>query len=101
LLLVVLIPIALAGGTLNTVINSVLSKSVLPQETGGILGLAAALESLTRVVGPTLGGALLQTLGPWAPGVFGAVVLAWLGSFVGRRVLSESSSLASATETVV
>jgi DHA1 family tetracycline resistance protein-like MFS transporter len=100
-LLVVLIPIALAGGTLNTVINSVLSKSVLPQETGGILGLAAALESLTRVVGPTLGGALLQTLGPWAPGVFGAVVLAWLGSFVGRRVLSESSSLASATETVV
>jgi len=100
-LLVVLIPIALAGGTLNTVINSVLSKSVLPQETGGILGLSAALESLTRVVGPTLGGALLQTLGPWAPGVFGAIILAWLGSFVGRRVLTESSSVASSSETVV
>ncbi len=99
-LLVVLIPIALAGGTLNTVINSVLSKSVLPHETGGILGLSAALESLTRVVGPTLGGALVQALGTWAPGVFGALVLAWLGSFARRRMLMEAPSLASSSETV-
>lgn len=97
-LLVVLIPIALAGGTLNTVINSVLSKAVLPHETGGILGLAAALESSTRVVGPTLGGALLQGLGTWAPGVFGALVLAWLGRFAWRRLLTESPSLSPSPE---
>lgn len=97
-LLVALIPIALAGGTLNTVINSVLSKAVLPHETGGILGLAAALESSTRVVGPTLGGALLQGLGTWAPGVFGALVLAWLGRFAWRRLLTESPSLSTSPE---
>lgn len=97
-LLVALIPIALAGGTLNTVINSVLSKAVLPHETGGILGLAAALESSTRVVGPTVGGALLQGLGTWAPGVFGALVLAWLGSFAWRRLLTESPSLSTSPE---
>ncbi len=55
-----------------------------PQEVGGALGTAGALESLSRVVSPSLGGWLLGAVGAWAPGVLGAAimagvtVLAWL-----------------------
>ncbi len=85
-LMVVLAPTALAGGTLNTVINSALTKSVSPLEIGGTLGLAAAIESLTRVLAPSLGGLLLQNLGPAAPGLFAALVLAPLAVFVWRNL---------------
>jgi len=87
LLLVVLIPISLSAGILNTVINSSLSKAVAVEEIGGTLGLSSALENFTRVVSPSLGGILLEFVGTWAPGIVGAVVMAWLGSFVWRRIL--------------
>ncbi|MFN2146020.1 MAG: MFS transporter, partial [Anaerolineales bacterium] len=54
-LLIILAPTALAGGVLNTVISSALTKTVSRQEVGGLLGLSASLESLTRVIAPTLG----------------------------------------------
>ncbi len=88
LLLIVLAPLALAGGTLNTVLKSALSKSVSPEEVGGTLGLSASLESSTRVIAPSLGGALLHRLGPAAPGLFGAIIMAWLVSFVWRRLMT-------------
>jgi len=88
LLLVVLAPVALAAGVLNTVINSAITKSVYPEEVGGALGLAASLESLSRVVGPPAGGLLLGLLGTWAPGVAGAALMVWLASFVWRRLLA-------------
>lgn len=86
-LLVVLIPLAAAGGTLNTVVNSTLSKSVRPEEIGGTLGLAAALESSTRVIGPSAGGALLQGLGTWAPGVAGMLITSGLAVFVWQKLV--------------
>jgi DHA1 family tetracycline resistance protein-like MFS transporter len=81
-LLVILAPVALAGGVLNTIISSALTKAVQPHEIGGILGLSASIESLTRVIAPTLGGLLLDNLGPWSPGVFSAIVLAGLFIYV-------------------
>jgi DHA1 family tetracycline resistance protein-like MFS transporter len=87
LLLVVLLPLAYAGGVLTTVINSALSKSVYSEEIGGTLGLAASLESSTRVVAPSIGGYLLGSLGTWAPGVFSALVMAWVVSFTWRRLI--------------
>ena len=86
-LLVILIPLSAAGGTLNTVLSSALTKSVRPEEIGGTLGLAASVESLTRVVAPSLGGALFEYFGAWAPGMFGALVMAWVVSFVWRRII--------------
>lgn len=86
-LLVVLIPTALSGGIFNTVINSTLTKVVSPERVGGILGISAALESMTRVLAPTMGGLLLQFLGVWAPGVVGALLTAVLIPFVWRSVL--------------
>lgn len=83
-LLVVLIPLAFSTGVLNTVINSAITRSVPPHEVGGALGTAGALESLSRVVSPSVGGWLLGAIGTWAPGVLaaaimaGVTVLAWL-----------------------
>jgi MFS transporter, DHA1 family, tetracycline resistance protein len=87
-LLIVLAPTSLAGGVLNTVVNSALTKAVPSVEIGGTLGLASSLESLTRVISPTLGGLLLQNLGPAAPGLFGALVLAPLALFVWRTLVA-------------
>jgi MFS transporter, DHA1 family, tetracycline resistance protein len=86
-LLIVMAPLSFAGGTLNTVLNSALTKSVYPEEIGGTLGLGASVESLTRVIAPSLGGLLLQSVGTWAPGIFCAIVMAWVVTFVWRRLI--------------
>lgn len=85
-LLVVLTPTAIAGGILNTLLSSTLTKAVKPQEVGGILGLAASVESATRIFAPVIGGALLQQLGTWAPGVFAAVVMAGVFIYVWIKI---------------
>jgi DHA1 family tetracycline resistance protein-like MFS transporter len=76
-LVIVIIPLAVAGGVLNTVIQSALTKSVTRQEVGGLLGIATSVESLTRVIAPLAGSYLLQSLGLWAPGVFSALLMGW------------------------
>jgi len=81
-LLIILAPTAFAGGILNTVLSSALTKAVAPQEIGGILGLSASIESATRVIAPTLGGFLLERLGAWSPGAFGVVLLSGLFIYV-------------------
>ena len=86
-LLVVQIPIALSAGVLGVVSSSALTKSVYREEVGGTLGLSAALDSLTRVVSPTLGGLLIGRLGAPAPGVLGALIMAGLIAFTWRRIL--------------
>jgi DHA1 family tetracycline resistance protein-like MFS transporter len=86
-LLIVLAPLSFAVGVLNTVINSAITKSVYPEEVGGALGVSASVESLTRVLGPVAGALLLDYLGPWAPGVLGSVIMAWLVTFVWRRIV--------------
>ena len=86
-LLLALAPIALSGGVLNVVSSSSLTKCVLPEEVGGALGLAAAFDSLTRVVAPILGGFLIGRVGAAGPGLFGALVMACLVPFVRRSIL--------------
>ena len=81
-LLLVLIPTAISGGILNTLLSSTLTKAVQPQEIGGILGLGAAIESTTRIFAPIIGGYLLQTFGTWSPGAFGAVVMLGITVFI-------------------
>lgn len=85
-LLVVLTPTSLAGGTLNTLLSSTLTKAVSPQQIGGILGLSAAVESSTRIIAPILGGALLQKVGVWSPGAFGAVVMIGVTLYVFAKI---------------
>ncbi len=81
-LYIIMTPTALSGGLLNTLLSSTLTKAVAPQEIGGILGLSASVESSTRIIAPILGGVLLQQIGTWAPGVFGAVVMVGVSIYV-------------------
>jgi MFS transporter, DHA1 family, tetracycline resistance protein len=79
-------PIAFAGGLLNTIVPSALTKTVEPQEVGGILGLATSIESSTRVISPLLGGFMLERIAYWAPGTFGALLLLITFAYVLRAV---------------
>lgn len=102
-LLVVILPLGLAGGVLNTVLQSAISKSVHRDEVGGILGVAGSLEALTRVLAPSIGGLLLQSLGRWAPGVFSAVIMVWAVTFAYRRIIlpaNRKSGLAEGDSTI-
>lgn len=81
-LYIIMTPTALSGGLLNTLLSSTLTKAVEPQEIGGILGLSSAVESSTRIIAPILGGVLLQRIGVWAPGTFGAVVMVGVSIYV-------------------
>lgn len=92
-LLVVLTPTAIAGGTLNTLLSSTLTKSVGQDEVGGILGISASIESATRIVAPILGGYLLDYVGDWAPGAFGAAMLAVLSVYVWRVIYKHPIAL--------
>ena len=100
-LLVVLVPLALSGGVLNTVIPSSISKSVPREEVGGMLGIASSLEAITRVIAPSLGGYLLQSLGIWAPGIFSALLMVWAVSFAYRRIILPGARARRAAETNV
>jgi DHA1 family tetracycline resistance protein-like MFS transporter len=86
-LLIVILPLSLSGGVLNTVMQSSISKSVSRDEIGGILGITTSIDALTRVVAPSVGGFLLGYFGRWAPGVFTALLMAWTVSFAYRRII--------------
>ena len=86
-ILIILAPMAFAAGTLNTLLNSTLSKAVYPEEVGGTLGISASLESLTRVISPSAGGFLLGSLGAWAPGLVSGLVMVWTVGYTWRRLI--------------
>lgn len=98
-LLLVIIPLSLSGGVLNTVLQSAISKSVGPEEVGGTLGIAASLEAITRVIAPSVGGFLLAQVGRWAPGVFSALLMAWAVSFAYRYIILPAHRAQVAIET--
>jgi DHA1 family tetracycline resistance protein-like MFS transporter len=85
-LLLILTPTAMSGGILNTLLSSTLTKAVEPQEVGGILGLGASVESSTRILAPIIGGALLETYGTSAPGIFGAIVMVGVFFYVMAKI---------------
>ena len=86
--IVILIPHSLATGVLNTVITTAVSWAVPPQEMGDALGTASALESLSRVIAPTVGGWLLGSVGAWGPGVLGFVLMGVLGVYTWNKLLA-------------
>jgi DHA1 family tetracycline resistance protein-like MFS transporter len=86
-LLIAMTPIALAGGTMNTVLSSALTKSVYPEEIGGTLGLATSVESVTRIISPIMGGFLLEKFSSSAPGIVSALIMVWVISFIWRRLI--------------
>lgn len=75
-LLIVLAPLSIAAGIIATLLRSILTKSVPRDQVGGTLGLSSSLDSLNRVISPAIGGVMIGQIGPWAPGLLGALLLA-------------------------
>jgi len=74
-MLLVILPLAGGGWIANTIITSGITKAVAPDEIGGMLGFSNALESITRVISPIVGGILFAKIGMGDPAVFSAVML--------------------------
>lgn len=99
-LLVLMPAIAVGLGVGNTVMTSALSKAVDRREVGGVLGIQTSIMSLARVLGPILGGFMLERSEVWSPGVLaGALSLAmapyaWRVLCIrpGRRACDEESA---------
>ncbi len=92
-LLIALVPLALASGTLRVSLSSVITRAVYPEEIGGALGLSAGLGSFARIISPTLGGLLVGRISPSAPGIFGMLIMIWISFFAYHRVLFTSDEL--------
>ena len=88
-LLIIMLPLALTSGVLNTLLRSELTKAVQKDEVGGTLGLSASFESLTRVIAPGLGGFLLGSIGTWAPGVTGAIIMVGVMIFTWNKIIRQ------------
>ncbi len=88
MLLIALLPLALASGMLRVSSNSALTKSVDQSEVGGILGLSASMNSLTRVISPLIGSFLLAQISPAAPGVVGAILMVGVAILTWTRILN-------------
>ncbi|KGL38745.1 tetracycline resistance MFS efflux pump [Listeria newyorkensis] len=56
--------------------NGMLSKSADASEQGRIQGGSQSIQSLARIIGPILGGAIYVSLGHAAPAVMGVILLA-------------------------
>lgn len=71
---IVIIPMVVGGTTLNVITTSAITKSVLVQDTGAVLGLSMATNSLIRTVSPTLGSIMYKHYGWPSFGLLGFVV---------------------------
>ena len=68
LLLIILAPIALGAGILNTLLTSQITKAVYKEDVGGTLGLANSMQTMAQILTPGIGGIILSSLGPWGLG---------------------------------
>jgi DHA1 family tetracycline resistance protein-like MFS transporter len=87
IMLLVILPLMGGGWIVNTIITSAITKAVEPEEIGGMLGISTSLESMSRVISPTIGGFLIGSVGTWAPGVASAAVLLWAVWLAYQRII--------------
>jgi len=87
LLLIVLMPIALAAGILNVMLSTQLTKAVYKEDVGGTLGLAASLRTLAQIIMPGLGGLLLDSAGAWSLGLVSGLLMASTALLVQRTIM--------------
>lgn len=79
---IVIIPMVVGGTTLNVITTSAITKSVLLKDTGAVLGLSMATNSLIRTVSPTLGSIMYKHYGWPSFGLLGVVVNAAVAAFL-------------------
>jgi MFS family permease len=71
-----LLALTVGQGLVQTTMSSALAGRADPRRRGEVLGAQQSAGGLARVAGPLLGGVLFQRLGPGAPYIAGAGVLA-------------------------
>jgi DHA1 family tetracycline resistance protein-like MFS transporter len=91
-LAVILVPLCFAASTLITVVNSLLTKSVAPDDVGGTMGIAGAVDNSTRFITAFAGGLLIQRIGTFAPGACAAAVMLFVLLWMNSNVMFTTSS---------
>ena len=76
LLLLALSALAIGMGATQPSINSLVSRRAGPEQQGEIMGVAQAIGSLSRVLGPIVAGALFGAFGRNSPFLLGAALVA-------------------------
>lgn len=84
---IIVVPMMLSLSVFAVITESILTKSVPRTETGTMMGLCAAEQSLVRTVGPTIGGYLYVNGGVKAIGLMQCVVNAVIFAALLRRPL--------------
>lgn len=78
-IMIALVPTSIGGGVLRPSLNSLITKGVLREDVGGILGVSSSFNSAANALAPAIGGLIFQILGSTAPFlIFGAVMLVLL-----------------------
>jgi MFS family permease len=67
--------LATGFGILNPAVTSLVSRAAGTTERGGILGVNQSGQSLARILGPLIGGAVYGAVGRDAPYYVGAVIM--------------------------
>jgi MFS family permease len=73
-MMVVMAIMGLGSAALNPSVNSLASKRTPPDEQGHAMGMVGSYNSLGRIFGPVVGGALFDLLGYQWPYLFGAAL---------------------------
>jgi multidrug resistance protein len=71
-----LLALTVGQGLVQTTMSSTLAGRADPRRRGELLGAQQSAGGLARVLGPLLGGFLFQQIGPGAPYIAGAAVMA-------------------------
>jgi len=89
-ILVAMVPAAVGGAVLQPSINSMITRKVIKEEIGGILGISAAFLSGANAIAPLLAGAIFQAFGARAPFLLGGLLMAVLWLLALRRIKPEA-----------
>lgn len=73
------------SGITRVVISSLITQAAPPDKKGSVLGVSASLESLSRIIGPILGGWIIGGLHPNYIGYVGAAMAA-IGAYLAFTV---------------
>lgn len=73
------------SGITRVVISSLITQAAPPDKKGSVLGVSASLESLSRIIGPVIGGYMIAGLHPNYIGFVGAGMAA-IGAYLAFTV---------------
>ncbi len=88
-ILAAMVPAAVGGALLQPSINSMITRKVIKEDVGGILGMSAAFLSGANAIAPLIAGAIFQAFGARAPFLLGGLLMASLWILAMARIKPE------------